>query len=51
VVGAVLIIIALLVAPVLICMSFAVLAALLGQSLWQDGEARGEGSELLDVGV
>lgn len=49
--GAVLIIIALVLAPVAICMSFAGLAALLGQLLWSDGEKRNEGSELLDVGV
>ena len=49
--GAVLIIIALLLAPIVICMSFAGLAALLGQLLWRDGEKRHEGSELLDVGV
>ena len=49
--GAVLIIIALLLAPILICMSFAGVAALLGQLLWSDGEKRHEGSELLDVGV
>ena len=50
-VGAVLIIIALLLAPILICMSFAGLAALLGEVLHRDGQARHEGSELLDVGV
>ena len=49
--GAVLIIIALLLAPVLIAMSFAVLASVLGQVLWHDGEARHKDSELLDVGV
>jgi hypothetical protein len=49
--GAVLIVIALLIAPVVICMSFAAIAALLGQVLWSDGEARHQGSELLDVGV
>lgn len=49
--GAVLIIIALVLAPIVICMSFAALAALLGQLLWADGEKRHEGSELLDVGV
>lgn len=49
--GAVVIIIALVMAPVVICLSFTVLAALIGQLLWRDGEARNEGSELLDVGV
>jgi len=28
-----------------------VLAAMFGHVLWRDGEARHEGSELLDVGV
>jgi hypothetical protein len=49
--GAVLIIIALVLAPVVICMSFAGIAAVIGQLLWSDGEKRHEGSELLDVGV
>jgi len=49
--GAVLIIIALVLAPVVICVSFVAIAAALGQLLWSDGEKRHEGSELLDVGV
>ena len=49
--GAVLIVIALVLAPVMICMSFAALASVIGQVLWHDGEVRNEGSELLDVGV
>ena len=49
--GAVLIVVALVLAPVLICMSFAAIAALLGEVLHRDGQARHEGSELLDVGV
>ncbi len=49
--GAVIIVIALLLAPVLVIMGFAAIAALLGQLLWKDGEDRNEGSELLDVGV
>jgi len=49
--GAILIIIALVLAPVVICISFAGIAAVIGQMLWSDGEKRHEGSELLDVGV
>jgi hypothetical protein len=49
--GAVVMVIALVLAPVFICMGFAALATVLGQLLWKDGEARNEGSELLDVGV
>lgn len=49
--GAVLIIVALVLAPVAIGMSFAALAAVLGEALHRDGQARYEGSELLDVGV
>ena len=49
--GAVIIVILLVLAPVFVIIGFAVLAAVLGQLLWMDGEARHEGSELLDVGV
>jgi hypothetical protein len=49
--GAVIITVLLLLAPVFIIISFGVLAALLGDLLWRDGEARNEGSELLDVNV
>ena len=49
--GAVVIIVVVVLAPVVFCLGFAVLAPLLGQALWKDGEDRNEGSELLDVGV
>ncbi len=49
--GAVVMVIALLLAPVFIIMGFAAVATVLGHLLWSDGEARNEGSELLDVGV
>lgn len=49
--GAVAIVIVLLVIPVLVCMSMAGIAALLGHVLWKDAEERFPGSELLDVNV
>ena len=49
--GAIAIVIILLLLPVVICMSFAVIAAVFGQLLYKDGEARNEGSELLDLNV
>jgi hypothetical protein len=49
--GAVAIVIVLLILPVIICISFAVIAAVLGQLLYKDGEDRNEGSELLDLNV
>jgi len=49
--GAVAIVIALLVLPVIVCMSGAIAAAALGQALTRDGEVRNEGSELLDLNV
>jgi hypothetical protein len=49
VLGAVAIVIVLLVLPVVVCMSGAVVAAVLGQSLWSDGDARYEGSELIEL--
>jgi membrane glycosyltransferase len=46
--GAILLVIVLvLVIPVAVCMSGAVVAALLGWSLKEDAEARNEGSELI----
>jgi membrane glycosyltransferase len=46
--GAILMVIVLvLVIPVAVCMSGAVVAALLGWSLKEDAEARNEGSELI----
>jgi membrane glycosyltransferase len=48
--GAILMVIVLvLVIPVAVCMSGAVVAALLGWSLKEDAEARNEGSELIDL--
>ena len=49
--GAIVIVIVLLLLPVIICMSFAVIAAVFGQLLYRDGEARNEGSELVDLNV
>ena len=49
--GAIAIVIVLLLLPVIICMSFAVIAAVFGQLLYRDGEARNEGSELVDLNV
>jgi hypothetical protein len=49
--GAVAIVLILLLLPVVVCMSFAVIAALIGQQLAKDGEARNEGSELVDLNV
>lgn len=47
--GAILLVIALLVFPIVVGMSMAGLAALFGQTLWKDGETRHEGSELVDL--
>lgn len=49
--GAIVLVIVLFVFPVIVGLSSAGLAALLGHLLWKDGEARHEGSELLDVNV
>ena len=49
--GAIAILIVLFLLPVVVLMSFAVIAAVLGQLLYKDGEARNEGSELLDLNV
>lgn len=49
--GAIAILIVLFLLPVAVVMSFAVIAAVLGQLLYTDGEARNEGSELLDLNV
>ncbi len=43
--------IVLLALPVVVCMSGAIAAAILGQFLTNDAEARHEGSELLDLNV
>ena len=47
--GAIAIVVVLFLLPVVVCMSFAVIAAVFGQLLYKDGEARNEGSELLDL--
>jgi hypothetical protein len=49
--GAVLIVIGLLLFPVAFLMSMTLLAGSLGAALKKDGEARHEGSELLDLNV
>lgn len=49
--GAFAILAVLLLLPVVVCMSFALIAAVMGQLLYKDGEARNEGSELLDLNV
>lgn len=49
--GAVAIVIVLLLIPVAVMMSGAVLAAVLGWSLKDDAEARYEGSELVELNV
>ena len=47
--GAVAIVIVLLLIPVAVLMSGAVAAAILGHALWKDGDARHEGSELVEL--
>ena len=49
--GAVIIIAVLLLFPVLVALGTMVIAAVLGQLLYADGEARYEGSELLDTNI
>lgn len=49
--GAVAIVIVLLLLPVLVVMSGAIGAAILGESLWRDGAARNADSELTDLNV
>lgn len=49
--GAIAIVLVLLLFPVVVFMSFGVIAAVLGQLLYKDGEARNEGSELVDLNV
>jgi len=51
VVGAVIIVVVLLLIPVGVVMSGAVLAAILGWSLKTDAEDRNEGSELIELNV
>jgi len=47
--GVILIVLALLAFPVVIGLSTAALAGLIGHFLYKDGEARHEGSELVDL--
>jgi len=47
--GAIVLVIVLVLFPVLVGLGSAVLAATLGHLLWKDGEARHEGSELVDL--
>ena len=47
--GAIVIVAVLLLSPVIICMSFALIAFALGQLLYQDGEIRNADSELVDL--
>lgn len=47
--GAIVLVVVLLLFPVIVGLGSTVIAALLGHTLWHDGEARHEGSELLDL--
>jgi hypothetical protein len=47
--GAIIIVVVLLLIPVVVLMSGGIAAAILGQSLERDAEARNEGSELLEL--
>lgn len=47
--GAIVLIVILLAFPVIVGLSTAAIAAVLGHLLWKDGEVRHEGSELLDL--
>jgi hypothetical protein len=47
--GAIAIVIVLLVFPVLALMGCSILAAVLGQLLWKDGQTRNAGSELVEL--
>ena len=49
--GAIVLVLALLAFPIVVGLSTAALAGLLGHFLWKDGETRHEGSELLDTNV
>ena len=48
---AIAIIVVLLLLPVVVCMSSALIAFVFGQLLYKDGEVRNEGSELVDLNV
>jgi hypothetical protein len=47
--GAIAIVVVLLVFPILVCMSGAAGAAIIGHFLWKDAEERNEGSELVEL--
>ena len=47
--GAIAIVVVLLLFPVIALMGFSIVAAVLGQLLWKDGQARHEGSELVEL--
>ena len=47
--GAIVLIVILLAFPVIVGLSTAAIAAVLGHLLWKDAEVRHEGSELLDL--
>ena len=49
--GAIAIVVILLLFPILVCMSLAILAFVFGQLLYKDGEARNADSELVDLNV
>lgn len=49
--GAIILVVVLLAFPIVVGLSTAVLAGLIGQVLATDGEARNEGSELVDLNV
>jgi hypothetical protein len=48
-VGAIIIVVVLLLIPVMVLMSGAIMSAVLGESMEMDAEQRNEGSELLDL--
>jgi len=47
--GAIIIVVVLLLFPVLVLLSGAVASAILGQSLWSDGQRRDAGSDLAEL--
>lgn len=49
--GAIILVVVLLLFPVVVGLSTAALAGLIGQVLTKDGEVRNEGSELVDLNV
>lgn len=49
--GAIVLVVILFAFPIVVGLSTAAIAALLGHLLWKDAEVRHEGSELLDTNV